>query len=66
LIEAAIRFSLNEGFDGRVGLHSLPQAESFYENVCGMTRGELDPLYEGLRWFELTSTNAKKFLGNKP
>lgn len=66
LIEAAIRFSFKEGFDGRIGLHSLPQAESFYENVCGMTRGERDSLYEGLSWFELTTTNAKKFLGNKP
>ena len=66
LIEAAILFSQQEGFDGRVGLHSLPQSESFYEGTCYMTRGELDPLCEGLRWFELTSQNAKKFLGNKP
>lgn len=66
LIEAAVRFSLDEGFGGRVGLHSLPQSESFYENVCGMTRGEIDQQYEDLRWFELTAINVKKFLGGKP
>ncbi len=66
LIEAAVRFSLKEGFGGRVGLHSLPQSESFYENVCGMTRGEIDQHYENLRWFELTAVNGKKFLGGKP
>jgi hypothetical protein len=66
LIEASIRFSLSEGFGGRVGLHSLPQSEQFYEKTCGMTRGEIDLRYEGLRWFELTTTNAKKFLGDKP
>ena len=64
LIEAAIRFSLEEGFGGRVGLHSLPQAESFYENICGMTRGEIDLHYHSLCWFEITEVNAKKFLGD--
>ncbi len=66
LIEAAVRFSLDEGFGGRVGLHSLPQSEPFYENVCAMTRGEIDQQYEKLRWFELTAINVKKFLGGKP
>ncbi|MFZ2724652.1 MAG: hypothetical protein WAX77_00185 [Methylococcaceae bacterium] len=65
LIESAIRFSLAEGFGGRIGLHSLPQSEWFYENACYMTCGEIDVRYEGLRWFELTESNAKKFLGDK-
>lgn len=65
LIEAAIRFSLVEEFGGRIGLHSLPQSEQFYENACGMTRGEIDPRCENLRWFELTEGHAKKFLGDK-
>lgn len=30
LISTAIRASQNNGFAGRIGLHSLPQAESFY------------------------------------
>ncbi len=66
LIEAAIRFSLAEGFGGRVGLHALPQAEYFYEKTCEMTRGEIDQQHENLFWFELTAANAKKFLGDKP
>lgn len=65
LIEAAIRFSLKEEFGGRIGLHSLPQSEQFYEKACRMTRGEIDLRYEDLRWFELTELNAKKFLGDK-
>ena len=63
LIEAAVGYSKAEGFAGRVGLHSLPQSEDFYERVCRMTRGEVDPKYEGLRWFELTASGAKDFLG---
>lgn len=66
LMEAAVRFSLAEGFSGRVGLHSLPQSEWFYENVCQMTRGDLDSHYEGLCWFELAASNVKSFLGGKP
>ena len=63
LIEAAVRYSMKEGFAGRVGLHSLPQSEDFYERTCRMIRGEIDPKYEGLRWFELTALGVKKFLG---
>jgi hypothetical protein len=65
LIEAAIRFSLEEGFGGRVGLHSLPQAESFYENSCGMIRVGIDRSYQDLCWFEITEVNAKIFLGDE-
>ena len=54
---------MDEGFAGRVGLHSLPQSEGFYEGTCRMTRGEIDMKYEGLRWFEFTGSGAKEFLG---
>jgi len=66
LFEAAVRLSLDEGFDGRVGLHPLPQAENFYEKICEITRGGIDRQYQDLCWFELTAVNAKKFLGDKP
>jgi hypothetical protein len=36
LIRAAIELSKAEDFKGRIGLHSLPQANSFYANTCGM------------------------------
>lgn len=30
LVTAAVALSEDEGFKGRIGLHSLPQAEDFY------------------------------------
>jgi hypothetical protein len=63
LFEAAVRFSLTEGFGGRVGLHALPQAEDFYGRACQMTRVEPDPNVQGLWWFELTAEQARAFLG---
>lgn len=37
LLLAAVALSFEEGFKGRTGLHSLPQADSFYRDRCGMT-----------------------------
>ena len=36
LIELAVRWSLGLGFGGRVGLHALQQAETFYDDRCRM------------------------------
>lgn len=47
LIAEAVRISVEEGFEGRVGLHSLPQAEAFYDK-CRMTRLGEDPTYYDL------------------
>ncbi len=60
--DAAVRTSEEEGFEGRVGLHSLPQTEEFYGAVCGMTPNDPDPNHQGLRYFELTQEQARKFL----
>jgi len=62
LIWAAVRASVDEGFHGRVGLHSLPQAEEFYEQKCGMVRVGVDPDYESLTYFELTREQAAAIL----
>ena len=63
LFEAAVQFSKAEGFFGRVGLHSLPQAESFYESTCQMTPlGEDQAEPQRLCYFELTRENVKDFL----
>jgi hypothetical protein len=51
LMAEAVRISIEEGFDGRLGLHSLPQAEPFYER-CKMTRFEEDSSYFDLAYFE--------------
>ncbi len=63
-IAAAVQLSLDNGFHGRVGLHSLPQAEAFYLNECRMTDLGIDagPGGENLRYFEMTPSQAKIFL----
>ena len=62
LLRAAVRLSEEFGFQGRIGLHSLPQANDFYANTCGMTDLGADPGYEGLRYFEMTPEQAEAFI----
>lgn len=62
LIATAINNSINEEFEGRIGLHALPQAEQFYEQHCGMTNLGKDPETEGLVYFEMTAPQALKFI----
>ncbi|MDQ2948065.1 MAG: GNAT family N-acetyltransferase [Acidobacteriota bacterium] len=62
LIATAVHVSLDEGFRGRIGLHSLPQAETFYAANCGMTDLGKDMKKEGLRYFEMTSAQSAAFL----
>jgi GNAT superfamily N-acetyltransferase len=65
LMEFAVRWSLSLGYDGRVGLHALKRAESFYEGRCQMQRLGADAGYHNLCYFELTEANAKTFLRSK-
>ncbi len=62
LIRAAVALSEELEFRGRIGLHSLPQADSFYANTCGMTDLGTDLDYEGLRYFEMTPKQARAFV----
>jgi hypothetical protein len=62
LIEAAVRVSTDEGFHGRVGLHSLPQAEVFYRDTCLMACLGADASYQNLPYYELTRDKATGFL----
>jgi hypothetical protein len=66
LVEAAIEFSSEEGFGGRVGLHSLPQSTEFYRKY--MTDLGLDSSQsQGLRYFEMSAEQVLYFLeGRKP
>ncbi len=57
----AVRQSADEGFQGRVGLHSLPQAEAFYMK-CGMTRLGPDPGKQNLTYYELSSKQGMSLL----
>lgn len=62
LFERAVRQSWEEGYDGRVALHSLPQSESYYQYACGMTPLGADDEDEGLTYFELSRDNASRIL----
>ena len=65
LMAAAIQLSIDEGNHGRVGLHSLPQADSFYRDRCGMTDLGPDNSYHpkyALRYFEITEAQAASYL----
>ena len=67
MIAAAIQTSIDLDFKGRIGLHSLPQADQFYINICGMTDLGQDAAYKGqLRYLEMTSEQAYNFLRRKP
>jgi hypothetical protein len=62
LIEAAVRKSIEEGFRGRVALHSLSTSERFYLKQCGMTEGDRDPDKQNLLWCEFTPEQAENFI----
>ena len=48
LVEAAIRHSIDEGFEGRVALHSLPSSERFYLESCRMAEVHRDAQKQNL------------------
>jgi len=62
LVTAAVALSEQEGFKGRIGLHSLPQADAFYRDRCCMTDLGPDSSCQNLRYFEMTPEQARKFL----
>ena len=61
MIAAAIQLSMDLGYKGRVGLHSLRDAESFYQKGCGLTAPGRDAAYLNLMYFEMTETQAEGF-----
>lgn len=61
LLRAAVERSYDLGYKGRIGLHSLPQAEGFYKNRCLMADLGVD-LNTNLRYFEFTSILAQNFI----
>lgn len=60
LMAAAISLSVDQEFDGRIGLHALPQAESWYRDVLGMTDLGVDGTQ--MRYFEMTEAQAQAFI----
>jgi GNAT superfamily N-acetyltransferase len=61
LLTAIVAQSDAEGFKGRIGLHSLPQADGFYRRWGFIDLG-LDAACQGLRYFEMTAEQARAFL----
>jgi hypothetical protein len=62
LIGDALYLSRELGFAGRVGLHSLSQAEGYYSRTCRMIRTGRDPAYHDLVYFEYTEAGATEWL----
>lgn len=62
MIRTCVELSIAEGLRGRIGLHSLAQAEQFYQR-CGMTEMGVDPDCDDLKYFEMTEEQAKAFRG---
>jgi hypothetical protein len=48
------------GFKGRIGLHSLPQSEPWYQKI-GFTDVGPDPTKK-MRYFEMTEVQAAGFI----
>lgn len=64
LITEAILQSLDEDFDGRIGLHALPGSEPWYRQELNMESLGPDPTYHGLHYFEMTKDRATEFLSS--
>ena len=64
LYSAAVLLSKEAGFEGRVGLHSLPhpKTEQFYQKTCRMLPLQRDKAKEDLLYLESTPELAELFL----
>lgn len=60
LLGTAVAVSSSMGFEGRCGLHSLPQSEGFYRRI-GMADFDIDLAYSSLRYFEFDTRAARLF-----
>jgi len=65
LIWAAALVSKQKGLGGCLGLHSLPQARTFYLRL-GFTDGGPDEAEEGLHYMELSAKPAAMLLKEEP
>ena len=65
LMETAVAWSIELGYNGRLGLHALPQADGFYSRRCYMQNFGPDLDYQGLCYFELDEYGARKFMESR-
>jgi hypothetical protein len=61
LLDAAVRVSIADGFEGRIGLHALPnpKTEGFYQRRGFIGFGP-DPQMDGLPYYELSELIAQE------
>lgn len=62
LMRVAVELSMSLEFKGRVGLHSVAAAETFYAENCGMTSLGPDEKKQNLTYYEMTENQAQQFL----
>src|ERR1017187_2324740 len=60
MVTAAVELSWDLGYRGRIGLHSLPAAERFYRESCGMTELGKDAAHQNLMYYEMTDNQAER------
>jgi len=60
LIATAIRLSIEQGFGGRIGLHSLSTSQSWYRDTIRLTDCGYDGA-KGMQYFEMTDQQAQAF-----
>ena len=65
LLREAIRASVDEGFRGRIGLHALPGAVTWYRDKLKMKAFGADPDYQGLHYFEFSEEQSRRFTDEK-
>ena len=65
LLREAIRTSMDEGFRGRIGLHALPGAVTWYRDKLKMKAFGTDRDYQELHYFEFTEKQSRRFLSQK-
>lgn len=61
LLRFAVQTSLDLGFKGRIGLHSLPRAETWYERYQLHCLGP-DAAHQNLKYYEMTPSQAADFI----
>jgi hypothetical protein len=61
LLAAATTLSVDLGFKGRLGLHSLPRSEDWYERL-GLTNLGSDSNKQNLKYYELTPDQAQNLI----
>jgi len=63
LLGTAISLSVGLGFKGRIGLHSLPQSESWYRDEAGFTDGGYEQA-KMMQYFEMNEAQAAAFIAD--